>query len=80
MKKRILTPTNRKIINEIAEEEGMFPKQIEDIVMAQFEYMKKMMPSDHAIQFKLPYLGKFQVTDKTFNKRKELIEKKYGSS
>ena len=42
MKKRILTPANRKIINEIAEEEGMFPKQIEDIVMAQFEYMKKM--------------------------------------
>lgn len=80
MPRKTLTPINRKLIADIAEEEGMFPKQVENIVMAQFEYMKKMMPADHACQLKLPYLGKFYAGDRLFEQRKERIEKKYGST
>ena len=78
MKKRTLTPINRKMIAEIAVEEGMFPRQVEDIIMSQFEYMKKMMPTDEALQFKLPYLGKFYAGDRLFSARREHIDKKDG--
>lgn len=80
MPKRILTPINRQMIAEIAVEEGLFPKQVEDIIMSQFEYMKENISIDQASQFKLPYLGKFYVGDRIFTTRREHLDKKYGST
>ena len=79
MVKYKLPHISKKMIADIAEEEGMFPKQVENIIMAQFEYMKAMMPKDEALLFKIPYLGKFYVTDERFNARKRRLIEKYGT-
>lgn len=79
MKKR-LDPINRKFIERIAEEEGLFPKQVENIIIPQFEYMKKMIPSDEAMQFNIPYIGKFLVNEKALEGRRKHLDKKYGTN
>ena len=80
MPKTKLSFQNKKIIEKIAAKEGLFPKQVENVILTQFQYIQKHMPDDCANQFNLPYIGKIRVTDKIFNRRKKHLEEKYGST
>lgn len=70
---------HERMIYQIAREEELPPKLVEQIVNSQFHFTLEKIGGDQAARIRFTYLGKFETSDKFFAKYREQVEKKYGT-
>lgn len=71
---------HERTILQVAKEENISYKKAEKIINSQFDFILEAIKGPEAATIRLPYLGKFSTSDKHYQKYREIVDKKYGTS